>query len=277
MKTFHAPPATFIHAVTLKVTDLRRSLDFYTDIMGFSILEESEATATLTVDGVNPIVTLVAPENVTKRQPNTTGLYHIAYLLPDRASVGRLLTHIADKKYPLQGASDHEVSEAVYLADPDGNGIEFYADRDPAKWEWQDGQIVMGTNRLDVEDILQEAGSEPFDKLPSNTIIGHVHLQVANLEEAEQFYRMVGFEVVTRYGDSAAFLSTASYHHHIGLNTWAGTDATIPPSNATGLAHIEIAFPNEEALMEVYTMGEEMENQSIVDPGGTRIKLNLAK
>ena len=179
-------------------------------------------------------------------------MYHFAVLLPDRKSLARLLYHLAETKLGVQGAADHGVSEALYLADPDGNGIELYRDRRKNEWPVDDlGRLQMGTEALDIDDLVMElkGGLEPYQGLPQKTTIGHVHLQVRNLAEAEQFYNgALGFKVMQRYESGAIFVSAGGYHHHIGLNTWAGEGAPPPPADATGLRWFEVVLPDSAAL-----------------------------
>jgi catechol 2,3-dioxygenase len=149
----------------------------------------------------------------------------------------------------MQGFADHLVSEAIYLADPDGNGIEIYRDRPRQEWPYVDGRLQMGTEPLDVDGLLAAAGADRDGGLPEGTRMGHVHLQVSNLDDAERFFReAIGFDLVMRYGSSAAFLSAGGYHHHIAVNTWAGAGAPAPPSGSIGLRHVVVRVPSPAAL-----------------------------
>ena len=172
-------------------------------------------------------------------------------LLPDRRDLARAVQHLIDEGYPLQGMSDHLVSEALYLSDPDGNGIEIYADRPRETWRTRNGQLELATVPLNLNDLLGELDDDdsPWTGLPSGTCIGHVHLHVADLEAAEAFYRNVlGFDLVSRYGPSASFVSAGGYHHHIGMNTWAGVGVPSPPPDAVGLRQFTVLLPDEPAL-----------------------------
>ncbi|HZG73830.1 MAG TPA: VOC family protein [Chondromyces sp.] len=160
MNQFHSAPLTYVSHVHLKVEDLERSLQFYQQIIGFQLLERAEGKALLTVDGRTPLLTIEQPQNVQPKQPKTTGLYHFALLLPQRSDLARVLKHFIQIGYPLQGASDHHVSEAVYLADPDGNGIEIYRDRPSSEWKWNGSEVAMVTEPLDAMNLLAEAGEE---------------------------------------------------------------------------------------------------------------------
>jgi catechol 2,3-dioxygenase len=181
----------------------------------------------------------------------TTGLYHFAILVPSRAHLARALRRLVDARTRLQGAADHGVSEAIYLADPDGNGIEIYRDRPRPEWPMTDGQLHMGVDPLDLEALLDES-DDRSSALGPGTVVGHVHLHVADLAAARRFYvDVLGFAVMQRYGPSALFVSAGGYHHHIGLNTWAGVGAPPPPPGAVGLRHFVVSLPNASALEEV--------------------------
>jgi catechol 2,3-dioxygenase len=176
-----------------------------------------------------------------------TGLFHFALLLPERAALARWLDHAANTGVRLTGASDHLVSEALYLRDPDGHGIEIYRDRPREEWpRAQDGSYRMASDPLDLSDLLASAnGDERFAGLPGGTRMGHVHLHVADIGEAERFYRdVLGFDVVAHLGDQATFMSAGGYHHHVGANVWAGRGATPPPPGSAALRHATILVPD---------------------------------
>ncbi|MFC0190200.1 VOC family protein [Fictibacillus aquaticus] len=277
--SFHKKPATYVSHVHLLVQDLIKSLSFYQDILGFKTLERSENQVLLTLDGKNPLLTIEQPEGVLPRQQRTTGLYHFALLVPNRKELAKVLQHFIDIRYPLQGASDHKVSEALYLADPDGNGIEIYRDRKDTEWQWNSDQIVMATEAIDVPDLLSEAVGEEFTGLHSETIMGHIHLHVADISRSQEFYGALGFEAVSRYGSQALFVSTARYHHHIGLNTWNGAGAPAPKPNSVGMKYYTIVFADakarSEALNRVEEMGFKSEGYNVTDPSGNVIKLEV--
>lgn len=280
---FHQHPHTYVGQVTIKVQDLNRALTFYQDVIGFKILDQTERHANLTADGKTVLLSLEQPENLSAKQPRTTGLYHFALLLPNRSDLGRVLQHLVQINYPI-GASDHYVSEALYLNDPDGNGIEIYADRAASEWTWQDGQVSMATEPLDAQSVLAEGKGEPWTVLPDETVMGHIHLHVSHLKDTEEFYgKGLGFEVVTRYGRQALFMSTGGYHHHIGLNTWAGEGAPAPSENSVGLKWFTLVFPDEEArtnaIQQLKQTGADVleENGELItaDPSGNRILLKI--
>ena len=247
----HSLPAdTQIGHVRLIVADLERALLFYRDLLGLAAGSGEQEVATLSSPSGEVVVELEAQPQARPRPPHTTGLYHIAIRLPDRPSLAALLQRLLDARYPLQGASDHLVSEAVYLPDPDGNGVELYVDRPRDTWLWQAGQVAMTTKPLDVEGLLSEAGKNGsgWQGIAAGTDMGHIHLQVADLGRAEAFYRgLIGLDVTVRGYPGALFLSAGGYHHHVGLNTWAGRGAAPAPSGTVGLAHFALKIQDEAA------------------------------
>ena len=188
------------------------------------------------------------------RPHGTTGLFHLAILLPSRADLARALRRVADAGWRFTGASDHLVSEALYLHDPEGNGIEIYRDRPREQWRFVDGELQMDTLPLDLDSVLGElSGAETgAHGMPAGTRIGHVHLNVAELSAAEDFYAgALGFDVTVRSYPGALFLSTGGYHHQIGVNTWAGEGAPAPPPGSLGLRRFELALPGAPELEQV--------------------------
>lgn len=284
--SFHQPPVTFVSQVNLKVQSLERSLAFYQEVIGFKVYEKTDKSAKLTADGKTVLLSIEQPSDVTPKKGRTTGLYHYALLLPERTDLANILKHLLQTGYPLQGASDHLVSEALYLADPDGNGIEIYTDRPASKWDWNSGQVVMATEALDAEDLLAEGADQSWNGLPKGTVMGHIHLHVAELAKTEEFYtKGLGFEVVSRYGPQALFISSGKYHHHIGLNTWNGVGAPKPADNSVGLESYTMVLPDEAnlkntvaRLKEIEAPVEEEKGIFITeDPSGNRIRLETAK
>jgi catechol 2,3-dioxygenase len=227
--------------VTLTVADLARSVEFYETNLGLKPRKVEGAIAYL---GAGAGDLLILEEHADAPRPGrTTGLFHTAFLLPSRAALARQLQHLAQLRTPIQGMADHLVSEAIYLADPEGNGIELYSDRPRSNWIYNAGQIRMTAEPLDVENLLAEAGSSEANwrGMPIDTTVGHIHLRVADVDAAETFYRQVlGFDLTTRYGRSASFLSVNGYHHHVGLNTWESLGAPPAPPGARGLKHFEV-------------------------------------
>jgi catechol 2,3-dioxygenase len=278
---FHQKPHTYVSQVDLKVLDLARSLAFYQQIIGFQILEQSEKRATLTADGRTALLSIEQPSDVVPKLPRTTGLYHFALLLPKRSDLGKVLQHLIQIDYPL-GASDHYVSEALYLDDPDGNGIEIYADRPSSTWNWKNTEVVMATEPLDARSLLAEGKGEPWKELPADTVMGHIHLHVSELKKTEEFYvKGLGFDIVNRFGNQALFVSTGKYHHHVGLNTWVGVGAPAPSENSSGLNWFSLQYPDEDARKRAVENIEEIgatviEENGVFktkDPSGNRIIL----
>jgi catechol 2,3-dioxygenase len=242
-------PTTSIGYVHLSVANLDRSLAFYQDKLGFQLRRRDGATAYLGAGGPDLLVLTEKPG--ARPVSGVTGLYHFAILTPSRLALAKSLRRLAETRTPVQGFSDHWVSEAIYLADPDGNGIEIYRDRPRSEWPCQNGQLQMATDPLDIQGILAELESqpEPWTGLEPATTIGHVHLHVATIPSTESFYvDTLGFDLILRYGPSASFVSAGGYHHHLGLNTWAGVNAPPPPPDAAGLRYFTINLPDEPAL-----------------------------
>jgi catechol 2,3-dioxygenase len=271
--------------VELSVSDLDHSLRFYQEIIGFKLLERNERTATITTDGTVPILSLKEEEAFVERPFGTTGLFHFAILVPNREEHALVLKHLIESEYPLQGVSDHQYSEAIYLADPDHNGIEIYVDRKPALWlEDGEGGYVGGTYSLDTNDLLSEIKADEWEGLSRETRLGHMHLQVSNIEDSEKFYvDALGFDVVSKDAQML-FVSKDDYHHHIGMNTWAGKGLPKPPENALGLQLYTIHFTEDEfnkAKSELRRLGflytEENDVISTEDPAGNHIKIVLTK
>jgi len=251
---FHEKPNTYVTNVEIKVSDLQRSLNYYQEVIGFKVLQQESHKATLTADGKTALLTIVQPETVEEKTRFTTGLYHFALLLPSRRDLANVISHF-HKNGVYFGASDHDVSEALYLSDPDKNGIEIYADRPEDKWTWHSNQVHMVTEPLNIQSILAE-GNDTWSGLPTGTVMGHIHLSVSNLTEAEEFYtKGLGFDIVTRYGTQALFISTGRYHHHIGLNTWYSENAPKLGEHQVGLKTFSLRLDNEQ---QVATMKENL-------------------
>ena len=245
-------PRTSIGAVRLVVADLDDVADFYREAIGLRPLEpeQSEIVRLGTGEDAAPLVELVGDPSAPSRPRHSTGLYHLAILVPTRADLARALQRVADAGWRLTGASDHLVSEALYLSDPEGNGIEIYRDRPREQWQYRDGAIQMSTEPLDLDGVLGELSREDAGAgMPAGTRMGHVHLNVADLTAAETFYSgALGFDVTVRCYPGALFVSAGGYHHHIGLNTWTGEGAPPPPPLSRGLRWFEIRLPGEAQL-----------------------------
>jgi catechol 2,3-dioxygenase len=243
-------PATHIGTVHLTISDLGRAVRFYEAHLGFTVHGRDDRTARLGAGG--PDLLVLSQCEKAPRVRGTTGLYHFAILVPSRADLARALRRLVETETVMQGAADHLVSEALYLADEDGNGIEIYRDRPRAEWPFVNGQLQMAADPVDFERLLAEPESTDGGGLARGTVIGHVHLHVSRLDEARRFYvDVLGFELMMRYGPSALFVSAGGYHHHIGLNTWAGVGAPPPPPGAIGLKHVDVQLPSDAAVADV--------------------------
>jgi catechol 2,3-dioxygenase len=276
------PSETRLGVVNLRVRDLSRSVAFYAEHMGFTIIDREPAQATL---GAGDSALLILHEDAHARPvARTAGLYHFAILVPSRTELARSLRRLVTTKTPLQGFADHLVSEAIYLADPDGNGIEIYRDRPRDQWPRRNGQLLMATDPLDVHALLDEVAGEDenWTGLAPGTTMGHIHLQVSDLQAAVDFYHeILGFDLIMRYGPSAAFLSAGGYHHHVGLNTWAGTGIPPAPSDATGLMWFTVVLPDGESYRQLSSRlvsngvptNEQDRALMIHDPSGIAIQL----
>jgi catechol 2,3-dioxygenase len=273
------PAETRMGPVHLTVADLRRSLDYYRRVVGLDVLEQTDGRASLGASSTELLVLVEEPG--ARPDDGHTGLYHFALLLPTRADLGRWLAHTVRDRVPLTGLSDHYVSEAIYLRDPDYHGIEIYADRPRELWEGQVGSR-MTTEPLDVQSLLGEADASAFEGLPGGTVMGHVHLKVAGIPETVEFYRdVLGFDLVVERVPQAAFLSAGGYHHHLGANTWESAGATPPPPGTAALRHATIVLPSVEARDEVARRvadaGQEPEETpeglTVRDPSANRLVL----
>jgi catechol 2,3-dioxygenase len=279
-------PDTSVGAVRLTVADLARSREFYERAIGLRATDREDGTLALGVDGESPLIELTADAGAPARPRRATGLFHLAVLLPSRGDLAIALRRLAEARVGLDGASDHLVSEALYLHDPDGNGIEIYRDRPREEWPHVDGRLEMATLPLDIDGILTELpsarSSEAF--VPARTRMGHVHLQVADLDQAEAFYAgVLGFDVTVKGYAGALFVSAGGYHHHIGVNTWNSLGAGPPPPGAIGLGSFDVVLPDaqelERVLARVSEAGIESERSNgaavVRDPSGTAVQLRV--
>ena len=239
-------PETTVGPVHLTVADLDRSIDYYRDRIGLRVIRRDGSEAALGTGG-NELLVLYQEPGAQPVQ-GRTGLFHFAILLPGRLDLARWLAHAAESRVPLSGASDHLVSEALYLRDPDGHGIEIYRDRPRDEWSHDGDEIRMASLPLDLNAILATLDEEPgaYPGMPDGTTMGHVHLHVRDIPEAERFYRdVLGFDLMAHLGSEATFLSAGGYHHHVGGNTWAGHGASPPPPGSAALRHATILVPDD--------------------------------
>lgn len=288
--TYSIHPNTVLGEVKLRVSSLERSILFYEKVVGLTLLSRSgKHTASFTAKGGStPLLILEEIPNAKSIAPRShAGLYHFAILLPDRTSLGIALRHLAESGIEI-GQGDHTVSEALYINDPDGHGIEIYADRPRSTWKKDEhNNYIMGTDPVDVQGLLQLAGNTPFTGLPAGTIIGHVHFHISDLEEARHFYNHVlGFDIVVDASPymHALFASAGGYHHHIGLNVWAGIGAPKVPADAVGIDYFTIIFENqavyEKALLRLEQNGVSVNRSAnearVTDPFGIQIRITHA-
>ena len=239
-------PETTVGPVHLTVSDLDRSIAYYGDRIGLRVIRRDGSEAALGTGG--DVLLVLYEEPGAQPVQGHTGLFHFAILLPGRLDLARWLAHAAESRVPLSGASDHLVSEALYLRDPDGHGIEIYRDRPREEWSHDGDEIRMASLPLDLNAILATLDEEPgaYAGMPDATTMGHVHLHVRDIPEAERFYRdVLGFGLMAHLGSEATFLSAGGYHHHVGGNTWAGHGASPPPPGSAALRHATILVPDD--------------------------------
>lgn len=269
------PAAARVGGVDLVVKNLDAALGVYRDVLGFRVLRRDGGTLHLGADAA--FLRLHERPDARERPWGTSGLYHVAYLLPSREHLGAFLRHLVESGWPIEGASDHGVSEAIYLSDADGNGIEVYADRPRDAWPRRGGRLHMTTEAMDAEGVLAAARG-PFAAAPVGTTVGHVHLNVGDAARAEAFYLRLGLDLTTRY-PGASFLSAGGYHHHVAVNEWRGRGAPPAPEDAVGLRAFTLALPAREDVDAVARRaGGEWEDGALTlrDPAGNRVRFAAA-
>jgi catechol 2,3-dioxygenase len=280
-------PATTVGAVQLTVSDLDRSRAFYETAIGLTATEGGAGTIALGPADGSAIVELFGDARAPPLDRRATGLFHLAILQPSRKDLAFALARLAAAGWPLDGASEHLVSEALYLSDPDGNGIEIYRDRPRSEWPHDpDGTLQMATIPLDLDAVISAAAGagEVPPLTAAETTMGHVHLQVADLADAEAFYSgILGFDVMVRGYPGALFVAAGGYHHHIGLNTWHSAGASAPAPGSVGLRSFEVVLPGESELQSVLervrSAGLPIEHATgdtshpVRDPSGTAVLL----
>lgn len=263
--------------VELTVSALDRSVAFYQQVLGLTLLSRDGTEATLGLPE-RPLVALRERPGALPVQPRSPGLYHLALLLPTRADLSRWVQHAARLGLRL-GQADHLVSEAFYLSDPDGHGIEVYRDRPSSEWRWQGGEVEMAGDPIDLDSLLTEPGADvPFTSLPDGTTLGHVHLRVADLAATEAFYAgVLGFDVVSRW-PGALFVSVDGYHHHLGLNTWQSQGGALAPEGTSRLTRVTLTVKDIRALHSRLTAAgarfiREGDRLEVTDPAGNRLRI----
>jgi catechol 2,3-dioxygenase len=280
-------PRTAMGTVRLTVSDLERSRAFYERALGLTPVElDSGDVALGTGAGLRPLIELRGDSSAAPLNRRATGLFHLAILVPSRLELALSLARLAEAHWHLDGASDHLVSEALYLSDPDGNGIEIYSDRPREQWRVQDGQLQMATLPLDLRDLAGELSGrdDRGSSAPAGTRMGHVHLQVSELAQTEAFYsRILGFDVMVRSYPGALFVSAGGYHHHLGLNTWHSAGSSPPPPGAVGLRSFEVDLSDRSELEAVLAraaaaglaaeLDEDTGGSLLRDPSGNRVLL----
>ncbi len=284
------PPDTAVGPVELTVADLDPLTAFYERVVGLRTLNRSENVVQLgAAGGGAPLVVLVGRADAPARVRRSSGLFHVALLLPSRVELARALRRIIGAGWALTGASDHLVSEALYLRDPEGNGIEIYRDRPSEQWHRDaDGELEMATLPLDLDSIVAElpAGEDPAADagMDAATHVGHVHLEVGDLAAAERFYvGALGFEIMVRRYPGALFVAAGGYHHHLGLNTWASAGGPPATPGARGLGHVtvtlsdagEIARVAERVAAAGFPVHEQDGSVVTTDPFGIDVRLAL--
>ncbi|HHT55315.1 MAG TPA: VOC family protein [Acholeplasma sp.] len=244
MFKYHTKNHKMIDHFTLMVKDIDKSLKFYQNALGLDLVSENNNEYNMGIED-KILFTLTTRDDVIPKV-KTTGLYHFALLLPNRNELGNLLHHFLKTEQRITGGSDHHVSEALYLNDPDMNGIEIYADYPDSKWEFYDNEVKMVTEPMDYENLIKSRTSDKPFKMPKETIVGHLHFHVNNLLRANNFFiDVLGFDQMLN-ARSAIFLSSGNYHHHIGINIWNGLNAINRPDNMAGLADYHLNVPTSE-------------------------------
>lgn len=259
---FSATTPTHISKVGLKARDADALAAFYQRLLGLAELSRGEGTIVLGAGG-RELLEIASAPSAKPDDPRSAGLFHTAFLLPTRKDLARWVRHAGDNRFAITGASDHLVSEALYLNDPEGNGIEIYADRPKDEWTKNGNDIAMATERLNVENLLREidTSTPAWHDAPESTVIGHVHLRVGDPKAAEEWWHSeLGFDTMAKYGSQAVFLASGGYHHHIGANTWASAGAGPRDPDRSGLAYVELASREQAA-------------RALSDPWGTQIRI----
>lgn len=275
-----------IGSVTLKVKDLNRLSEYYQEL-GLTVIEAAEDKVSLGASSSDqPLLVLKTIQNVVDRR--AAGLFHTAFLLPSRKDLGDTLYRLLVKKVPIGGASDHGYSEAIYLQDPEGNGIEIYRDKPKSDWDIrEDGRIAGITIEMDADGVIESRDpSGMVEKFPENTTIGHIHLSVIDLDETQAFYQQLGFDLTDQFGDQARFFSAGGYHHHIGTNIWMGKHLPKLSEEDLGLESYSVLLSSEESLEKlkqiieirgILVLEDAHQVLSVLDPNGIEVRFELRR
>lgn len=285
MKNYHSNEIAHVSSVEIRVLNLKKSIEFYTTVIGMKLINQTVEQADFGVQTNEVLLSLIQIENGQTKEPRTAGLYHVAYLLPTRKDLGLILKHFIDLRTPLQGASNHGISEAIYLADPDGNGIEIAADTPDTTWKWNGDKldILSDNGPMDVQAVLNEAKDSEFNGLPDSTIVGHLHLHASELVESKKFYRdILGLDIVIEIPNSALFMSYGKYHHHIAINLWNGKGVKQASDTTPGLIVANLSIPSADQLNTIENKLNELNypyikkdlSLSVKDPSGNQFRLS---
>lgn len=286
-RSWRLPEGTRLGPVRLQVAEMERSLRFYQEALGLRVVEQSEGSASLAAIGDDRVLVQLRerPGALPAGRPARLGLYHFAILLPDRPSLGRVVRHLAAMGVPV-GAGDHLVSEAIYLQDPDGLGIELYADRPRSSWRRIGRELMLATDPVDMAGLIAAGGDEPWGGMPAGTVVGHVHLHVGDLQRAADFFSdLLGFDRITWSYPGALFLGAGGYHHHLGTNSWAGPGALPAGEGDARLLAWTIELPDAEAVAGVersltdagHPVQRVEDGIRTADPWGTGIRIRTAR
>lgn len=271
-----------LQSITLRVKSMEKQLQFYHEALGLTVLKQETKQITLGANNNHPLIVLQLDENVVQKPANAIGLYHLALLVPSREDLAHVIKHIQQQGVRFDGASDHLFSEAFYLTDPEGNGIEIYRDRPRTEWpRSESGELVAASDPIDLEGIMAlHDENRKWLGFPEGTVLGHLHLQVSQLLDSGYFYlNVLGFEEITRFHDSALFMSAGGYHHHVAVNTWQARGATLPTEHVTGIVNYSIALSSKNEMDKFISHLQELhveiqQNEkgfSLLDPNHIRI------
>lgn len=283
---FRIDEQTELGVVTLNVQDLNKMSNFYEETIGLDVLNRQDGSVELGTKDNNKVLLKLVQVKVTGTPTRKAGLFHTAFLLPSRKALGNVLFSYLKREIPVGGASDHGYSEAIYLQDPENNGIEIYQDKPREGWDIQpDGTIKGITIQMDAQGVIDSRDPEQVDKFPAGTIIGHVHLSAANLEATTEFYMdVLGLDLKYEYSEQARFFAAGGYHHHIGANTWAGESIPTREEEDLGLRSYTFVVPSADALEKVkanlvnldMTFTEEAADViSVIDPNGVKVLVTV--